>query len=99
MNTKLAELKEAIKNQADEIRQTKKKRVETQKAGKYAGDWQSLLVSERSLARSQLIAYGLLRGREYNTIERPREGNEPNWKTIDKLREEYAHEEDVCVSA
>lgn len=37
--------------------------------------------------RHILIAYGLLRGRQYEQIERPREGNEPDWKIVQEIHD------------
>ena len=37
--------------------------------------------------RHVLIAYGLLRGRQYEQIERPREGNEPDWKIVQEIHD------------
>jgi hypothetical protein len=37
------------------------------------------------------IAYCLLRGKKYEQIEnKVREGNQPNWGIIDKIKEEYS---------
>jgi hypothetical protein len=36
--------------------------------------------------RHVLIAYGLLRGVEYERIERPREGNEPDWAIVEEIQ-------------
>jgi len=35
--------------------------------------------------RSAHIAYGLMRGLNYDSIEKPKEGNEPNWKRVSKI--------------
>jgi len=42
---------------------------------------------ESRRCRHLLIAYGLLRGLRYEQIERPREGNEPNWLTVQEVKD------------
>jgi len=42
---------------------------------------------ESRRCRHLLIAYGLLRGRRYEQIERPREGNEPDWLTVQEVKD------------
>lgn len=47
---------------------------------------------ESRRCRHLLIAYGLLRGRRYEQIERPREGNEPDWLAVGEIK-------DACPAA
>lgn len=50
--------------------------------------------------RHNHIAYCELRGREYNEIENPAPGNEPDRKFIDKQKQYWRERnEDVCPSA
>lgn len=42
---------------------------------------------ESRRCRHLLIAYGLLRGRRYEQIERPREGNEPDWLAVKEIKD------------
>ena len=50
--------------------------------------------------RHNHIAYCELRGREYNEIERPAPGNEPDRKFIDKQKQYWREKhEDVCPSS
>lgn len=36
--------------------------------------------------RHLLIVYGMMRGLKYVQIERPREGNEPDWSVVEEIR-------------
>lgn len=100
MYPKLRELKELIKTRAAGIRAEKNSVKNAARNGDTVGaaTYQSSVYAEKLFIRHRHIAYCLLRGTEYERIEKPREGNEPNWKLIDQLRQEYAHE-DVCVGA
>ena len=101
MYTKIAELKQQLKEKAQEIRELKIETKETQKEHNgCAGGLQYKTQKASRWYRNHHIAYCLLRGRTYDQIETPREGNEPNWKIIEELKQEYAfHAEDVCVGA
>jgi hypothetical protein len=41
---------------------------------------------ESRRCRHVLIAYGILRGRLYEQIEKPREGNEPDWGLVREIQ-------------
>ena len=60
------------------------------KDGKQEGDYIWHLKTFRHQWRHKFLAYCLLKGRNYNEIERTvRKGNEPNQKLIDKYTEEF----------
>ena len=99
MNTKLQELKSVIKSQARIIRETRQKVKETQRTGKYAGLSQSLLVNLKRDNRHHLIAYGELRGRTREQIEKPRPDNLPIESEIERIKEKYTVDETVCDHA
>lgn len=100
MNAKLAELKQKIKDYASSLKEFSKEIKEIQKSGEYAGGLQYNSLKEARECRHLLIVYGFLRGIEYERIERPRKGNEPDWKLIETLTQEYEHvEENVCADA
>lgn len=46
-------------------------------------------VDVRSEARAALVAYGFLRGRKYQSIEKPDEKNPPRWDRVLRLAEKY----------
>lgn len=89
---KLLDLKIRIKNLSTEIRKMKSER-KAHDFGYVPG-----LDNKRVLIRHLHIAYCMLRGREYETIEKCREDNQPSETLIEQFMEEYKHE-DVCISA
>jgi hypothetical protein len=100
MNAKLFELKSTIKSLALVLHELSRKICEKQRTGIYAGSDQRHALAESRRCRHLLIAYGLLRGMDYEKIERPAKTNQPDWKTIESLKQEYAYvPEDVCSCA
>jgi len=101
MTTRLTAMKAELKEQAIKLRTTKEELKECQRAnpyGAYKAQW--LKAKEQSEYRHKHIVYCLLRGTPYERIETPKEGNEPSWAIIDRLKEEYSYaEENVCASA
>ena len=86
MNT--VEIKAEIKTLGPAIRTMKAWFKDAQRKGDW--DWQVGLRSEcrekSRRCRHLLIAYGLLRGRPYECIEHPRQGNEPDWDLVREIQ-------------
>lgn len=82
------EIKAEIKLHASAIRAGKSEFKKAQREGNWEAQWK---IKPECTARSRrcrylLIAYGLMRGLEYERIERPREGNEPDWTAVEEIR-------------
>jgi len=92
MYAKLFELKNLIKKTASWIRETRHSVKEMQRNGQYAGSIQRQLCIESRHCRHLHIAYCLIRERAYESIEKPKQGNEPDWKIIENFKQEYANE-------
>ena len=102
MNTKMYDLKKIIKELAVKIKETKILFKDHQREhGGYAGEYYRTLYEAQYNYRHKLIAYSLMKGRKYEEIERNcREGNEPNFDLIERIKSEYAAAaEDVCSAA
>ena len=99
MNTKLHELKALIKGQAKEIKDSRRQTKERQKAHKYAGHLQSLLVDLKRDARHHLIAYAELKGKTRDQIEKPRNGNAPDEFAIARIKEAFTEIPDEAAEA
>lgn len=86
---KYIKLKNELKDLADEIRGWKYQRDNWYNFTR--GQWYYQLKVLRSAFefRHMHIAYCLLRGREYDVIERPREGNEPDMYYVRSIMEPY----------
>ena len=99
MKSNLLKAKTEIKRLAAVIKENKPKFKQAQRDG--ADIWQlaSLIGRAQFDVRHLGIAYGLLRGRTRDQIERPKENNMPREEVIEKYLKEYAHEEAVCASA
>ena len=82
------EIKAEIKTLAVEIRTSKFEYKKAQRGGRWKDQWKigpkCRFMSHR--CRHLLIAYGLMRGLEYERIERPRAGNEPDWSAVEEIR-------------
>lgn len=79
----IQEMKTRLKELSAEIRQTRREHKEAQREG-YGldGELSKLIYTYRHLH----IAYGLIRGKKYNEIERyTRKGNEPSWSLINSF--------------
>lgn len=86
-------LKDCIKSLSKEIREKKTATRIAQKAGKHAeaSALQSVLPYYRRNARFNLIAYGLMRGMEYDRIEKPRKPlTENEWTDIKVVQNVYS---------
>lgn len=94
-NPKLKEFKQWLKGTAVEIRKTRKIHKEHQRKHGGSGDWriQGKLKRLSWDYRHHHIAYSELRGRKYEQIEQPREGNEPDWGEIAVIESRYKTEE------
>jgi len=100
-------VKEELKQLAQEIKQSKIDLKDAQRNGNvgYKMHWKVSHLKDEF--RYKHITYCLLRGREYEEIERPKEGNEPDFFKIEdlkkqftkRLEEYYAPKEDVCSSS
>lgn len=97
---KYINLKNKLKELAKELRELKSHRKLDNR-----GDWslyqlENEIDKDKFVARHTHIAYCLLRGREYDEIERPADDNPPNWEVIEAIRTEYANaEENVCIGS
>jgi hypothetical protein len=93
----LHELKKLLKARACEITRSKQETKEHQKehSGSCGGLQYDLLKLSKGY-RHHHIAYCLLRGTPYESIEKPREGNEPDMALIQEIRNAYTS--DVCIS-
>ena len=99
-------IKEQLKQLASEIKQSKidLKDGQRKNTATYKDFWK--VSNLKNLFRHQHIAYCLIRGKSYEQIERPKEGNEPDFILIENYKKEmtqilekyYAPKEDVCSS-
>jgi len=82
------EIKAEIKMLASALRAGKAEFKKAQREGKWEEQWriQPDCRKKSRRCRHLLIAYGLMRGLEYERIERPREGNEPDWVAVEEIR-------------
>lgn len=86
------DLKNELKEQATNIKVTRPKMKEMQRLNDpEASSTQWGLQLESWVYRHKHIAYCIERGTEYEAIEKPREGNEPDWSYIRNIREEFSH--------
>jgi hypothetical protein len=97
--TKYPELKARLKELAKEIRYWKGNRKEKKRAE--LGMWQYQIqdkIDARAYEfRHKHITYCMLRGREYEEIERYSRTS-PDWNYIDAVREEH-EQKTICVSS
>jgi hypothetical protein len=95
----LANLKKYLKEQVVIIRVTKKELKDYQKS--HSGCDNSFFSKLYKLSqnyRHHHIAYSMLRGKSYETIERPKKSNMPNIPLIQEIRDAHT-EKNVCISA
>lgn len=83
-------LREDLKSIAVKIRDTRNKLKTYQKENSgYGGGFYDILSKLTWDFRHKHIAASLLRGRQYESIENPRKGNEPNWVLIQEIKNAY----------
>lgn len=87
--SKINELKQWLKTNAEEIKQLRKETKEAQRKGN-GGSLQFKLASRSWEYRHHHIAYSELMGKTRDQIEQPREGNEPIENKIKALKSKYA---------
>lgn len=91
----ILEAKEYLKSTAVKIRKAKYEYKEAQRKGSASWSMLADLNSLRWEYRHEHIAYSLAKGNKYEEIERTvAEGNEPDWKLIDKISSKYKVSED-----
>jgi hypothetical protein len=91
-------LKEYLKKQACTIRTTKQELKEYQKENRgYDGGFYATIRKLTHDYRHKHIACCLLRGTPYESIEKPRQGNEPDMALIKEIQN--AHTENVCANS
>jgi hypothetical protein len=91
-------LKAYLKAQADVIRTTRNEYKDYQRDnGGCGGGYTVTLAKLVHDYRHKHIAYCLLRGTPYESIEKPREGNEPDMALIQEIRNAYTTY--VCAGA
>ena len=97
---KYLELKHQLKDWANQIRFYKDHR-KLDKRGDYSLSFLEYEILKLKWDfRHNHVAYCELRGREYNEIEKPAPGNEPNRKFIEKIKQDWRERnENVCPSA
>lgn len=95
MNT-LRSLKDVLKNLADAIRETRKMHKESQR-GLIEGFYGGKLFKLRHEFRHKHIAYCLLKGTSYESIEKPAKKNEPDMALIKEIQDAYTT--NVCAGA
>jgi len=93
--TKLYELKILLKNLSSEIRTIKTRLSKPHDAN--CALLQAKLHWMKSDCRHKHIAYCLLRGRPYEVIEKPRQGNEPNQILIKEIMDAYTENVRACA--
>lgn len=99
MHTSYSILKNTLKKKALGLRKLKNKIRSIQRESGTGNAWreQAEVLSLKANYRHTHIAYCLLRGRKYEEIENHcRKGNEPNWKTIQEIKDAYTAE-NVCA--
>jgi hypothetical protein len=95
----LSNLKKYLKEQVVIIRATKKELRDYQKSHRGCDNgFFSKLAKLSQNYRHHHIAYSMLRGKSYETIERPNESNKPNISLIQEIRDAHT-EKNVCISA
>lgn len=89
-------LKSHLKDSASEIHVTKQnlKKYQQDNKGCGGGLQEKLLLLSKGF-RHKHIAYCLLRGTPYESIEKPRKGNEPDMAFIKEIQRAYTT--DVCA--
>lgn len=94
-------VKEELKELAVIIRKLKFSRKLPNRGDRLLWEIESEIDAKSRKARHLHIAYCLLRGTEYNDIEKPRAENSPSWSLINGYIEEYGVlvEEALCLSA
>jgi len=92
----IKDLKKFLKEQAVLIRATKKElKVIQREVGDDCGRFKLLSKLSKDY-RHHHIAYCLLRGRVYESIEKPHENNKPDMSYIQEIKDAYT--ENVCIS-
>jgi hypothetical protein len=83
-------LREYLKSAATEIRNTRNelKTYQKENAGYDGGFYKKINEICRDY-RHRHIAASLLRGTSYESIENPRQGNEPDWTLIQEIKDAY----------
>lgn len=96
---KYKELKSELKQLAKEIRERRYKTRQYQREHGGCHPWRIEEIKEYGYGNRQWeyrhkhIAYCLLRGRKYEEIEKPSEGNEPDMDYIARIMHEYQQKE------
>jgi hypothetical protein len=98
MTSKMKELKALLKEKAAEIRNKKRETKEYQRkhCGRCGGRQWTLFAMKEDY-RVHHVAYSLMRGKTIEQIE-PNASTDPNWYKVERIKEEYCHE-DVCACA
>jgi hypothetical protein len=91
-------LKSYLKQEAQNIRSTRNdlKKYQQEHNG-CDGNFYCLLRTLVYNYRHHHIAYSLLRGKKYESIEKPAENNKPNFQFIQEIQNE--HTKNVCIGA
>jgi hypothetical protein len=99
MNRTFKSMKIELKELAKELRTAKLNLKECQRTDPgVAYKPQGIKDQKQSDYRHRHITYCLLRGTPYERIENPREGNEPDWNIIDKLKEAFFDEKENVLA-
>lgn len=92
----LREIKNELKAEAKLLREDRIALKELQRANKRADGAMSNLYYSKVTYRCKHIAYGLMKGKSYEQIEKyVRPGNEPDWYSINKIVESYTRENTI----
>jgi hypothetical protein len=92
----LRKIKNELKADAKLLREDRLKLKEAQRAGEDCWKKQSFLAYLKADYRNKHIAYGLMKGKTYEQIERKvRPGNEPDWYSINKIVKSYTEENTI----
>lgn len=92
-----SELKKYLKEKAESISLAKKELKDFQKGHNgYDGGYFKLIKEFAYEYRHHHIAYCLMRGKEYEVIEKSHENNKPNFNYIEEIRGTFY--ENVCIS-
>ena len=102
MNKAYSIIKEDLKGLAKEIKELKLKFKDGQRKGIWVYKTERRLHNAKYEFRHKHIARCLLRGRDYEQIEKPAKNNNPDWDTIEKYKQEFTdlieqHKEPVEV--
>lgn len=94
--SKFSELKKYLKEKAASISFAKKELKDFQKEHSgYDGGYFKLIKELAYDYRHHHIAYCLMKGKEYEIIEKPHEDNKPDFKYIEEIKNAYT--ENVCI--